>query len=206
MIPLLGLTGGIACGKSSVARLLAARGAAVIDADSLVHELYADPEFAAQVAALFEAQVRRCDGTINREALGKIVFADAEALRRLEALVHPAVAALRDEKLRAVAEQTPRPPAVVLEAVKLIEAGQASSCAAVWCVMCAPEVQLQRMMTTRGLSEEAARARLAHQPSLETKLALLGNVPLVLIENNGTLNELEARVEEEWQAFLQRAA
>ena len=203
---LLGLTGGIACGKSTVARLLAERGAVVLDADALVHELYADPDFAARVAALFDAPVQRDDGTIDRVALGHLVFADAEALRRLEALVHPAVEALRDEKLHVLHGADPRPPAIVIEAVKLVEAGQGAHCAAVWCVSCAREVQLRRLMATRGLSEEAARARLAHQPPLEAKQALLGPVPLVLIENSGTPQELEARVDKEWQAFLRSAS
>ncbi len=201
-VPLLGLTGGIACGKSSVARLLAARGAIVLDADAIVHELYAEPKFAARVAALFEADVRRADGTIDRAALGRIVFADKLALRRLETLVHPAVAALRDEKLRALNELTPRPPAVVLEAVKLIEAGQAELCALVWCVVCEPDVQLRRLMTTRGLSEADARARLANQPSLQEKIAALKDIPLLFIENNGTEDELQRRVDGEWTAFL----
>ena len=205
MIPLLGLTGGIACGKSSVARLLAARGAAVVDADALVHELYADADFAARVAALFELPVRAADGSIDRAALGRIVFADKTALRRLESLVHPAVAALRDEKLREVAKLAPRPPAVVLEAVKLIEAGQAESCAAVWCVVCDPDVQLRRLISTRGLSDADARARLANQPSLQEKLALANDLPLIFIENNGTPDELQRRVDGEWKAFFTAA-
>jgi dephospho-CoA kinase len=197
---LLGLTGGIACGKSTVARLLAARGAVLIDSDALVHELYADRAFALGVAQLFDEPILRDDGSVDRVALGKIVFNDAEKLRALESLVHPAVAALRAEKLRAA--EALAPPAIVLEAVKLLEAGHAQICDAAWCVLCDETVQLRRLMKNRGLSESEARVRLAHQPSLESRRALANGKPFVVIENNGTLPELEERVESAWQKFL----
>ncbi|HEX8235103.1 MAG TPA: dephospho-CoA kinase [Abditibacteriaceae bacterium] len=199
---LLGLTGNIACGKSTVARLLQARGAHVIDADLLVRELYAQPEFVRRVESLFAHRVLdgslvAADGSVDRTALGALVFNDAEALRRLEALVHPAVAALREQKIREL-KATAQPPAVVLEAVKLIESGQAASCDVVWWVTCRESVQKERLMHNRGLDEAAATRRLAQQPSPQKKRALLGDVPLVEIENNGSLRELEARVEAEW--------
>lgn len=204
---ILGLTGGIACGKSSVAQMLAGFGAQIIDADQLVRELYSDAAFARSVAELFEdASLLTPQNTVDRDALGLKVFKDAAALRRLEVLVHPAVAALREEKLRALRQSESVPPAVVLEAVKLIESGQARGCDAVWCLTCAPAMQLERMMHTRGLSAIEAWARMEHQPPIEGKPALLqqsaGAIPFVLIENNGTREELEAKVAAEWQALM----
>jgi dephospho-CoA kinase len=200
---LLGLTGDIASGKSSVAALLQKRGAHILDADALVHELYDEPEFAGRVASLFGPGVLSAEKTIARRALGAIVFNDEAALKRLENLVHPAVAVLREDKLRALKTQNPA-PIVVLEAVKLLESGQARGCAAVWCVICAPEIQLQRLMQKRGLSEDAARARISSQPPREEKrkLAAASEVPLLFIENNGTPCELEKKVEILWREFL----
>ena len=200
---LIGLTGGIASGKSTVARLLKERGAVHLDADALVHELYADENFAARVQSLFETPILDAQGLVERAQLGKIVFDDAKALKRLEKLVHPAVARLRDEKLRENADAE----CIVLEAVKLVEARQAEKCDVVWCVWSNPAVQLRRLMETRNLSEAEARARLAHQPPLEVKRELLkheslkrraNQVPFVVIENNGTLQELEEAVGEQW--------
>jgi dephospho-CoA kinase len=204
----LGLTGDIACGKSTVARWLEEQGAVLIDADLLVRELYADPVFARLVANLFAhkaagSDLLNADGSIDRVALGEIVFHDAKALRQLELIVHPAVAALREDKIAALKALPLPPPAVVLEAVKLIESGQAQGCDEVWCVVCDPEVQLQRLMTHRGLSEEAACARLANQPGMEQKRAVLGEVPLVPIPNNGSLEALHTHVAQEWQRLQQ---
>lgn len=206
---LLGLTGDIACGKSSVARILVELGAAHIDADSLVHDLYADRTFATQVVALFthrfennvvsavQALIQE-DGSVNRVALGQLVFNDASALRQLEALVHPAVAALREVHLRLLRERENPPDIVVLEAVKLIESGQWRGCDALWCVVCEREVQLQRLMNARGLDEKAARARLNAQPGFGEKMAMLGATSLTLIHNNGTPEQLRAQVLAAW--------
>lgn len=194
----LGLTGNIACGKSSVARMLRARGVAFLDSDDLVHELYSQPEFAACVAALFEVEIVDSSGAIDRARLGKVVFGNAAALAKLEELVHPAVAQLRARKLTELEDQK----AVVIEAVKLLESGQGSGCDEIWCVVCSPEIQLRRLMENRGLSEEAARERLRHQPTLENKAKLAGKIPLILLENNGSWADLESLVEREWKRFL----
>lgn len=207
---LLGLTGDIACGKSSVAALLVELGAAHVDADQLVHDLYADRTFATEVVALFaprfennvvaavQALIKE-DGSVNRAALGQLVFNDAPALRRLEALVHPAVAALREVHLRILRERENPPDVVVLEAVKLIESGQWRGCDALWCVVCDREVQLQRLMQTRGLGLQAARARLAAQPGFGQKMEMVGGAPLTLIHNNGTPEQLRAQVLAAWK-------
>lgn len=196
---ILGLTGDIACGKSTVAKMLAARGAAVLDSDLLVHELYADPQFAAKVAALFSTPVLTAEGTIDRNLLSPLVFKDRDALRSLEQLVHPAVAELRRRKIAALDAGI---PAVVVEAVKLLESGQGRDCEEIWCVTCAPDVQIARLMNNRGVPREAAEARVAAQPAREEKLALAGNAPLRWITNDGTLRELEQCVDRLWTQFL----
>ncbi|MDF2439811.1 MAG: dephospho-CoA kinase [Abditibacteriota bacterium] len=211
----LGLTGDIACGKSTVAKILSERGAHAIDADLLVRELYSDPAFARAVVELFAdrfegnsatsvSSLTHHDGTINRVALGDLVFSDQRALRQLEALVHPAVARLREEKLQALRSSEAPPSVVVLEAVKLIESGQARGCDVVWCVTCHPDIQTRRLMEKRGLSAAAARARVSAQPGLEAKRGAVGEVPFVEIENNGTLDDLTGRIETELAKIVAR--
>ncbi len=207
---LLGLTGDIACGKSSVARLLVELGAAHVDADQLVHDLYADRTFATQVVALFaprfennlvasvESLIKE-DGSVNRVALAQLVFDDPQAMRRLEALVHPAVAALREVHLKILRERDEPPEIVVLEAVKLIESGQWRSCDALWCVVCEREIQLGRLMQARGMDQKAATARLDAQPPFGAKMEQLGGASLTLIHNNGTPEQLRAQVLAAWK-------
>lgn len=206
---LLGLTGGIACGKSTLAALLRKKGAAIIDADLLVRELYSDPNFTSQVAALFAGQeILDSSGAIDRARLSTLVFGNAQLLRKLELVVHPAVAALRDEKLRELKGQNKPPEVVVLEAVKLIESGQARDCREVWCVMCSPQTQLRRLMENRSLSEDEARARLATQPPFEEKQRILDalGIALIRIENEGSLAAMEARVQQQWNQLLEYSA
>ena len=197
---ILGLTGDIACGKSTVAKMLAEKGAATLDSDLLVRELYADPGFSARVQALFEESIVDEKQGVDRAKLGPLVFQNARKLRELEALVHPAVASLRAEKLRLLAAAGQK--VVVVEAVKLLESGQGSACDAVWCIVCSPEVQIERLMTRRGLSEAEAQARLQHQPSRAQKQMWAGQTPLVWLENNGSWDELCALVAQKWTQFL----
>jgi dephospho-CoA kinase len=200
---LLGLTGDIAAGKSTVAQLLQKRGAALIDSDALVHELYSDRAFAAQVAALFpDAAIQNENGGIDRAQLAQRVFGDAAALRQLEVLVHPAVAALREKKIEAFRAHPSQPPVCVLEAVKLVESGQHQICDVVWWIRAQPETQMQRLTERRALSEEAARARLANQPDPIAKCSLIGNVPLVVIWNDRSLEDLEVNVAAAWETLF----
>lgn len=209
---LLGLTGDIACGKSTVARLLQERGAAHIDADALVHELYQTSDFARQLQSHLRdvaPENRVLDslldehGHINRRALGTLVFNNAALLRQLEARVHPAVAQLREEKLQGLRNAVVPPRVVVLEAVKLVESGQARGCHRVWWVTASPETQKQRLIAHRGLSEEAAQIRLDNQPPRQSKLQRLEEwkIPLDLIPNDGSLSDLRARVEAAWNGL-----
>jgi len=157
---IIGLTGNIATGKSTVLTYLARKGAHVIDADVLAHRVM-EPLGAAYSAIVeqFGLGILRVDGTVDRAALGRIVFADAEKLRRLEQIVHPPVFALIRQEIDDSAEGV-----VVLEAVKLLEAGpMVSLCDEVWVVTADPEVQLQRIIESRGMSRADAEQRMAMQ-------------------------------------------
>lgn len=195
---ILGLTGDIACGKSTVAALLAEQGVEHLDSDHLVHELYADADFAARLAQQF-GDVLDSQGHIDRHKLAPLVFGEPATLLELERVVHPAVAELRARKLAVLASQGVS--AVVIEAVKLLESGQGAGCDEVWCVVCDPAVQLERLMRDRELTAEAAQIRLHNQPSRAAKELLAGEVPLVWIPNNGTRTELATLVAREWARF-----
>ena len=197
MIYLIGLTGNVATGKSLVARMLSELGAHVIDADALTHELERQgrPVYAAIVAA-FGPGILRADGEIDRAQLGKLVFSDPKALRRLEAIVHPAVAAEIARQISDLKSQTlDKRAVIVVEAIKLIEAGLHKQCDALWVVTCRPGLQLDRLIRTRGLSEANARLRIVAQPPQSEKAALAD----VLIENNGTPDGLRAQVRHHWE-------
>lgn len=197
---LIGLTGNIASGKSTVATLLIQRGAAHIDADALVHEMYLPgTEVTTALTEHFGASVLNTEGGIDRKALGAIVFSDPAAMRLVESLTHPRVGPMTMEKIQKImAERTP--PAIVLEAVKLIESGRYKMTDSVWMVISDPAIQKQRLMEKRGWSEAEAEARLAAQPPIEPRLPFVH----VLIHNNGTLADLEAHVEQQWQSLFDR--
>jgi dephospho-CoA kinase len=190
---LIGLTGNIATGKSLVARMLRSLGAHVIDADALVHELQrkGTPVWA-RVVGEFGEGIQRADGALDRAKLGALVFSKPEALHRLESIVHPAVGA---EIERQLANLEPPDQVVVVEAIKLIEVGLHKRCDALWVVTSQPEVQLKRLMRTRGLSEADAQVRIAAQPPQSEKIALAD----VVIENDVTVSKLRAQVERHWK-------
>lgn len=163
----IGLTGNIATGKSTVARMLADLGATVIDADKVAHEvMQADTEVHRAVVTAFGPHIVGRNGEIDRDRLGSIVFADPASLATLEAIVHPAVR--REVARRIGAAPT---PVVVVEAIKLIEAGMARQYDSLWVTTCPPERRVERLMTDRGLSWEEARLRVGAQPPQEAKVA-----------------------------------
>ena len=179
--------------------MLEGRGARHLDADMGVRELYARPDFAAQIAGEF-GDVLDAAGVVDRIKLGALVFADAEKLLRLEAVVHPAVARLREEQLDELRAQNTQ--FVIIEAVKLLESGQAQACDEIWCLTTWHRTQVERLMEKRNLSRDEALARLESQPSPEAKRALAGTVPLLFLPNNGTLEHLKKRVDKEWARFV----
>lgn len=165
----IGITGPIGCGKSTVAHWLGDRpGVVVIDADRVARDVLAagTPELDA-VYARFGADVRGPGDELDRAALGRLVFSDPEALRDLEAIVHPAV---RPRVLAALdAAEVAGAAAVVIEAIKLVEGGLADLCDEVWLVTCDPDVQLERLLG-RGSPDSEARARIAAQGDLTERL------------------------------------
>lgn len=191
---IIGLTGNIATGKSTVLDYLARKGAHIIDADKLAHQAMAPdgPAYEAIVAE-FGQGILNPDKTVNRRALGAIVFVDAERLGRLEQIVHPAVFALTRQEVDASPS-----PVVVLEAVKLLEAGtMVSLCDEVWVVTAQPEVQQQRLMEKRGMSAAQAQQRMGMQSPQAAKINQADRV----IDNSGTLAELYAQLDEAWEAL-----
>src|SRR5215472_9303546 len=168
MAVLLGLTGNIASGKTTVGQMLLELGAArYIDADLLVHDLYAKGQpIHAGVVAAFGDGILAPDGEIDRRKLGAIVFDNPDELRRLEAIVHPAVHVAMAEELQKVAPEA----VVVLDAVKLLEGGSAALCKSKWLVVCDEEQQLRRLIQRNGFTEAEARTRLRAQPPIEPKL------------------------------------
>jgi len=188
---LIGLTGNIATGKSAVARMLAGLGATVIDADRVAHEVM-EPGGAAYAAVVdaFGPEVLNPGGAVDRRRLGDIVFRDPAALARLEAAVHPAVLL---EVGRRIAEA--EADVVVVEAIKLIEAGMHRAYDALWVVTAPRRVQIERLVRERGMTHDEAALRGDAQPPQEEKAALADRV----LVNDGTLAQLRARVEAAWE-------
>ena len=187
----VGLTGGIGSGKSSVARLLAARGAAVIDADALARDVVAPgTEGLAEIVAAFGDGVLQPDGSLNRPELGRIVFADPAKRRRLEAITHPRIGAETDRRLAALP-----PDAVVVHDVPLLAEGHLEGLYDCVLVVEAPrEVRLRRL-EGRGLPRAEAEGRMATQATDEQRRA----VATYVIDNGGTLDDLERQVGEIWR-------
>ena len=187
----LGLTGNIACGKSTVGALLEQRyGADYVDADKVVHALYAaGTTETAAIAARFGAALLQPDGTIDRRKLGDIVMADRAALRELERILDPGVRAAIESRLT----HSPK-PVVVLDAIRLIEGGLYTRCDAVWVVICNPELQVARLQATRNFSVEQATLRVNAQVPVEEKL----KHATFVIHNNGSLKELEEEIARGW--------
>ena len=186
----IGLTGNIATGKSVVAQMLADRGAEAIDADRVAHALMRPGTLAhAAIVERFGAQVLRDDGGIDRARLGSQVFSDPQALADLERILHPAV--IREVELRI--EETSA-AVVVVEAIKLIEAGMAETCDAIWVTICPAEERVRRLVEERGMSRADARQRVAAQPPQSKKVAHAD----VVIDTEGTLASTRAQVEAAW--------
>ena len=186
----VGLTGNIATGKSEVARMLAELGARVIDADKVAHEVMqpGGPAYAPVVEA-FGPDILAAGGAVDRAKLGAIVFREPEALRQLEAAVHPATIAEIDRRIDQATEAV-----VVVEAIKLIEAGMHRDYDALWVVTAPRELQIARLVATRGLTEKEAALRVDAQPPQGDKAAVAD----LVIVNDEDLGDLWKKVKAAW--------
>lgn len=189
----IGLTGNIATGKTTVAQMLVELGAEHIDADRVAHKMMApgEPAYAAVVED-FGEEILAEDGTINRRALGAIVFNDTEALAQLEADVHPPTIT---EVNRRIARSDA--PVIVVEAIKLLESGMAEQYDAIWVTTCPGEQQIRRLIDHRNMSRSDAEQRVDAQPPPSEKIARAD----VVIDTGGTLAETRAQVQVTWDAI-----
>jgi dephospho-CoA kinase len=195
----IGLTGGIGSGKSEVSKRLSAKGAVVVDADRIAREVVepGTPGLA-RVVARFGEEVLQPDGSLDRPKLGSIVFADSEKLAALNAIVHPLVAKRSAELQR----QAPGDAIVVYDVPLLVENNLASGYDVVIVVDADDDVRIRRLTEHRGMSEADAKARIAAQAGRQERLAAAH----IVIPNEGTLEELDARVAEVWDEIRKRAA
>ncbi|MFG2086034.1 MULTISPECIES: dephospho-CoA kinase [unclassified Spirillospora] len=195
----VGLTGGIGSGKSQVSARLAERGAVVIDADKIAREVVepGTPGLAAVVAE-FGEDVLLPSGGLDREKVGRIVFADAGRLAALNAIVHPLVG----ERMQELMDAAPDGAVVVYDVPLLAENGLAPMYDEVVVVDAPEDVQLDRLVARRGMTEEDARARMANQASRADRRAVATRV----IDNSGTLDALKAQVDALWETLARRAA
>lgn len=193
----MGLTGGIASGKSTVSVLLRQLGAVVIDADALARDVVAagTPGLAA-VVDTFGTEVLTSEGELDRPAVGRLVFADESRRRRLEGIVHPLVF----ERIVALEQQAAADDVVVHDIPLLVESGRAKTFDAIVVVEAPHDLQVRRMVEDRGWSLEEAESRIAAQATPEQRRALATHV----IDNSGSREALEARVREVHADLLAR--
>lgn len=195
----VGLTGGIGSGKSEVSKRLAAQGAVIIDADAIAREVVAaGTDGLAEVVEAFGPEILRANGQLDRPRLGDIVFADPALRGKLNAIVHPRVGARMAELERGAG-----PGAIVVHDVPLIaENGLAGGYDLVVVVDVPPRIQVERLVRYRGMTREQAQARMAAQASREQRLAIAG----IVIDNSGSLAELDRQVGDLWAELRRRAA
>jgi dephospho-CoA kinase len=186
----IGVTGNIACGKTTVMNELRQLGAATIDADQVYHRLI-EPGMPLRQALIdhFGPAIAGEDGRIDRRALGAIVFADPIKLAELEALTHPVI---RDEIRLLIADH--HSGVLAIDAVKLLEGGMREDCDSVWLVTCRPDQQVARLIARNGLSPEQAQNRIAAQPPVEPKVEIAD----VHIDNSGDVDSTVMQVRRAW--------
>ncbi len=197
----VGLTGGIASGKTTVAAMFRARGARILEADRIAHRVMGPGQPAYdEIVRAFGKEILSADGTIDRKRLGAIVFADAARREQLNRIVHPRVIEEQERELARIAAEEPGAVAMV-EAALLVEAGYHKRLDKLVVTWCRPEQQLERLLA-KGLSREDAARRIAAQLPPEEKRRLADFV----IDCSGSLAETEKQVERVWQALQQAAA
>jgi dephospho-CoA kinase len=198
MTRVIGLTGGIGSGKSTVSRLLQKLGASLVDADAIVHELQAagSPMLERIVDAFGPGMLTR-SGELDREALASLVFGDAEARQRLNAIVHPAVGV---EMARRIEEaRKGRAPLVVVDVPLLLETGRRQGFDAVVVVYCRESQQIERQQARDGSSREDAEQRVRAQLSIEEKRRMADHV----IDNSGSMEETDRQVRDLYEALTE---
>lgn len=199
---IIGLTGGIACGKSTVSTELRALGAAIVDADALAHELSQPhrPIYNAYVER-FGREIVTVDGTLDRAAIARRVFADTALRAEVEAIAHPIIRRAAEERLRAARDENKR--AAVLDVPLLFEAGWDALADETWVVALPREEQLARLLARdKAMDAGEARARIAAQMPLAEKCARAD----VVIDNSGTVEEIREYIGKLWkERILERA-
>ena len=194
----VGLTGGIGAGKSEVSRRLASYGAVVIDADAVAREVVAPgTPGLAEVVQAFGPEVLRSDGTLDRDRLGELVFADESLRMKLNAITHPRVG----ERMAELERQAGGAPVIVHDVPLLAENHLAGSFDEVVVVDVPPRIQAERLARERGMSKDQAEARMGAQASREERLA----VATIVVDNSGSLAELDREVGELWTELRRRA-
>ncbi len=197
--PVIGLTGGIASGKSTVARAFAELGVPIVDADEVAREVVeVGTPGLARIVERFGADVLRKDGTLDRKKLGRVVFEDARARQDLNAITHPLIAEKGAEKIRAL-QQTDA-PYILYEAALLVENGAYKAFPALVVVTVDPVTQLARLMARDGSTDEEARSRIASQLPLEKKVEVADFV----LRNDGDVEALRAQVRDVHRKILER--
>ena len=195
----VGLTGGLATGKSTVAGMFRRLGALHLDADAIAHELlFPGGRAEADVIARFGPSILGPDGAIDRGSLGAIVFADGRALADLNAIVHPKVREEITHRLAREAAAASPPALALVDAALLVESGMHAELDAVVVATCPPETQVARAVA-RGMRENEARRRIAAQAPAEEKVAVAD----VVIDTGGSLEETEAQVRAAWPALAE---
>jgi len=200
-LPVIGLTGGIAAGKTTVSQQLAARGAIIIDADSVGHAVITPQgEAYPEVVAAFGTEILDEDGTISRRKLGAIVFADPARLDELNGISHPRMAERMGREIEAIRLREPekQPPAIVLDAAILFEAGWDGLCDTIWTVEAPEELAIERLVQRNAMTHDEARARLAAQMTNAERAQRAHHV----IHNDGSLETLAAQVNQLWEQVL----
>ncbi|HEY8429426.1 MAG TPA: dephospho-CoA kinase [Sandaracinaceae bacterium] len=197
----VGLTGGIGSGKSTIARMFAELGVPVVDADQIAREVV-EPgtDGLAAVVAAFGTEVLAADGTLDRKKLGEIVFADERKRRELEEILHPRIAQASMERFARLAQEGH--PYAIYEAALLVESGRHRTMSALVVVTASEATQIARVRARDGLTEEEAKARIAAQLPLEEKVRVADYV----IENDGSLEQARARTREVHRRLLERFA
>jgi dephospho-CoA kinase len=197
MTRVIGLTGGMGSGKSTVSQIMAELGAAIIDADKVGHEAYqANTKTWRDVVATFGKEVIAQDGSIDRKKLGSIVFGNPVQLERLNRIVHPRMFDMMRERIEQYKRQGIK--VVVLDAAILFEANWTPLVDEVWVVIASEPVVISRTVARTGLPEEQIRSRLRSQMSNEERIKLAYHV----IRNDGSLEDLRAKVQELWKQLV----